>query len=129
MSLTSNFLPELVVLEIEDADLSSDLARLWLQWRGPVIAPLLQLAVYVSLIMLFMVFLERVYMAAVLLGLRLRGTRPDKVYKFAPIPEDVELGSYACPKVLVQIPMYNEREVSFLLSLDSNFPASPCTRP
>lgn len=127
MSLDNNYLSEVLTLETKYANLTSDWARDWAHWRVPVIAPLLQLAVNVSLIMIFMLFLERVYMATVLIGLKLRGIKPEKVYKFAPIEEDVELGSSACPMVLVQIPMYNEKEVSYYLLKPSQLLSPFCT--
>jgi beta-mannan synthase len=59
-----------------------------------------------------LLFLERVYMAVVISGVRLLRLRPDRRYRCDPLPEDdPELGSSAFPVVLVQIPMFNEREV------------------
>lgn len=37
--------------------------------------------------------------------------KPEKLYKWEAMQEDVEAGSENYPKVLVQIPMYNEKEV------------------
>lgn len=89
------------------------LPEAWSQVRAPVIVPLLRLAVAVCLTMSVLLFLERVYMAVVISGVRLLRLRPDRRYRCDPLPEDdPELGSSAFPVVLVQIPMFNEREVS-----------------
>jgi len=40
------------------------------------------------------------------------GRRPEKRYKWEALKEDVELGNSTYPMVLVQVPMYNEREVA-----------------
>ena len=37
--------------------------------------------------------------------------KPERVYKWEPIKEDVELGTLAYPMVLIQVPMFNEKEV------------------
>ncbi|XP_025810950.1 probable glucomannan 4-beta-mannosyltransferase 9 isoform X2 [Panicum hallii] len=61
-----------------------------------------------------MLFAEKVYMATVVLAARLLGRRPERRYRCEPIrdsDDDLEVGSAAYPMVLVQIPMYNEREV------------------
>ncbi|KAL6629009.1 hypothetical protein ACP70R_028774 [Stipagrostis hirtigluma subsp. patula] len=84
----------------------------WSQVRAPVIVPLLRLAVAVCLTMSVLLFLERLYMGVVIAGVRLLGRRPERRYRCDPLPEDdPELGSAAFPSVLVQIPMFNEREV------------------
>ncbi|GJM90476.1 hypothetical protein PR202_ga06758 [Eleusine coracana subsp. coracana] len=93
-------------------DAAATLPEAWSQVRAPVIVPLLRLAVVVCLTMSVLLFLERVYMAVVIAGVRLLRLRPERRYRCDPIPEDdPELGSTAFPIVLVQIPMFNEREV------------------
>ncbi|CAN1357113.1 Glucomannan 4-beta-mannosyltransferase 9 [Linum perenne] len=59
-----------------------------------------------------MLFVERVYMGVVIILIKLFGRRPEKRFKWEPMKDDVELGNGVYPMVLVQIPMYNEREVS-----------------
>ena len=90
------------------------IAAAWEQVRGPVIVPLLRASVLLCLAMSAMLFAEKVYMAVVVLALRLLGRRPERQYRWEPMRDgdDPELGSAAYPMVLVQIPMYNEREVS-----------------
>jgi beta-mannan synthase len=50
-------------------------------------------------------------MGAISLAVKFLGHRPERRYKWEPINGDLEQGSSAYPMVLVQIPMYNEKEV------------------
>ncbi|EFJ35401.1 glycosyltransferase family 2 protein [Selaginella moellendorffii] len=84
---------------------------MWLQIRAPYIAPALQVGVNICLVMLLMLFVERLYMALVMVLVKLSGKRPENKYKWEPIKDDLESGNSAYPMVLVQVPMYNEREV------------------
>ncbi|TKW22285.1 hypothetical protein SEVIR_4G219000v4 [Setaria viridis] len=99
-------------------DAAGQVAAVWQQLKSPVVVPLLRLAVALCLAMSVMLFAEKVYLAAVVLATRLLGRRPELRYRWEPIRggEDGDLeaaggGSAAYPMVLVQIPMYNEREV------------------
>lgn len=47
----------------------------------------------------------------VILFVKLFRRKPEKVYKWEAMQEDVEVGPDNYPMVLVQIPMYNEKEV------------------
>ncbi|XP_010543471.1 PREDICTED: glucomannan 4-beta-mannosyltransferase 9 [Tarenaya hassleriana] len=91
--------------------LTMQVSMVWDQMRAPLIVPLLRLAVYVCLVMSVMLFVERVYMGIVISLVKLFGRKPEKRYKWEPMKDDIELGNSAYPMVLVQIPMYNEREV------------------
>ncbi|KAG1334459.1 Glucomannan 4-beta-mannosyltransferase 9 [Cocos nucifera] len=73
--------------------------------------PVLRAAVVLSMIMSVMLVMEAVHMSVVSLGVKLLRRKPEKLYKWEPITGDEEVGSQAYPMVLVQIPMYNEREV------------------
>ncbi|XP_065871345.1 glucomannan 4-beta-mannosyltransferase 9-like [Euphorbia lathyris] len=77
----------------------------------PLIVPLLKLLVVVCLGMSIMMFLEKIYMGFVLVFVNLFGRKASKTYKFGAIKDDIELANSSYPMVLVQIPMYNEREV------------------
>lgn len=90
---------------------------IWSQVKAPLIVPLLKLAVLLCLLMSAMLFVERVYMGLVILLVKLFGRKPDKRYKWEALKDDVELGNSNYPMVLVQIPMYNEKEVTFFLLL------------
>ncbi|XP_028946215.2 glucomannan 4-beta-mannosyltransferase 9-like isoform X1 [Malus domestica] len=92
-------------------DISMQMGLIWSQIKAPLIVPLLRLAVVLCLIMSVMLFVERLYMAVVIVLIKLFGRKPEKRYKWEPMKDDVELGNSAYPMVLVQIPMYNEREV------------------
>ncbi|XP_020518194.1 mannan synthase 1 isoform X1 [Amborella trichopoda] len=58
-----------------------------------------------------MLFVERVYMAVVIMVVKLLGKKKYTKYKCEAIRDDLELNKTGHPMVLVQIPMYNEREV------------------
>ncbi|WJX18031.1 Glucomannan 4-beta-mannosyltransferase 9 [Trifolium repens] len=83
----------------------------WRQIREPLIVPLLRVAVFLCLGMSLMMLVERVYMGIVICLVKLFGRKPEKCYKYETFKEDVELGNSNYPMVLIQVPMYNEREV------------------
>ncbi|XP_059456289.1 glucomannan 4-beta-mannosyltransferase 9-like [Corylus avellana] len=109
LSTTSAMLPD-TFRGVRD-DISGQVGFIWQQAKAPVIVPLLKLAVGVCLVMSIMLFMERVYMGVVIVLVKLFGRRPEKRYKCEPMRDDVELGHSGFPMVLVQIPMYNEKEV------------------
>lgn len=93
--------------------------QIWLIWeliKAPLIVPVLRLMVYISLAMSLMLFFERLYMGVVIILVKLFWKKPEKRYKYEPIQDDLELGSSNFPHVLIQIPMFNEREVLILIS-------------
>lgn len=104
-------------------DMTEQFLVIWSQIRAPLIVPLLRVAVFLCLAMSAMLFVERVYMAVVITLVKLFGRKPDKRYKWEPLKDDLELGNSAYPMVLVQIPMYNEKEVCFLFFLIPAFVA------
>jgi len=99
-------------------DISMQLGIVWSQIKGPLIVPLLRITVVLCLVMSVMMFIERVYMGIVITLVKLFGRKPEKRYKWEPMKDDIELGNSSYPMVLVQIPMYNEREVYIV-----NFPS------
>ena len=109
--------------------LFDQLIEVWLQVRAPIVAPLLQFAINVCLVMVTMLFVERIFMCGVMVFVKLLRRTPEKIYKFEPIHDDLEFGNSAYPMVLVQIPMYNEREV-YQLSIQAacglSWPADRC---
>lgn len=94
-------------------DISGQIGLIWGQIKAPLIVPLLKVAVFLCLVMSLMLFAERVYMGIVIVLIKLIGRKPEKRYKWEPMKDDIELGNSTYPMVLVQIPMYNEREVLF----------------
>ncbi|KAK7261259.1 hypothetical protein RIF29_27567 [Crotalaria pallida] len=79
--------------------------------KAPLIVPLLKFSVYVCLGMSLMLFMERVYMGVIIVLIKLFWKKPEKRYNYEPFEDDEELGSLNFPTVLVQVPMYNEKEV------------------
>ncbi|WVZ02032.1 hypothetical protein V8G54_022838 [Vigna mungo] len=92
-------------------DVTAQLRMVWEVIKAPLIVPLLNLAVYICLAMALMLFMERVYMGIVIILVKLFWKKPHQRYKFEPLQEDEELGNTNFPVVLVQIPMFNEKEV------------------
>lgn len=92
-------------------DITQQMGIVWEHIKSPVVVPLLRLAVLICLAMSLMLFVEKVYMAVVIVLIRLFRRRPETSYKWEPMGEDPEAGNAAYPMVLVQIPMYNEKEV------------------
>lgn len=81
------------------------------QLRSLLIVPIFKCLVSFCLIISFLVFIEGVYMNLIVLYVKLFNRKPERVYKWEPMHEDIELGHETYPMVLVQIPMYNEKEV------------------
>ncbi|XP_047335194.1 glucomannan 4-beta-mannosyltransferase 9 [Impatiens glandulifera] len=92
-------------------DMTQQVLMIWSQIKSPLIVPLLRIAVVICITMSLMLFIERVYMGIVIALVKIIGRKPEKRYKWEPLKDDVEMGNSAYPMVLVQIPMYNEREV------------------
>ncbi|RWW18541.1 hypothetical protein GW17_00017465 [Ensete ventricosum] len=90
-------------------------ADAWVLVRANVVAPVLQVAVALCMLMSVMLVSEKILMGATSLFAKLFRWRPQRRYKYHSMGEDMEVGY---PMVLVQIPMYNEKQVRpFLLSL------------
>ncbi|XP_016482818.1 glucomannan 4-beta-mannosyltransferase 9-like [Nicotiana tabacum] len=91
--------------------ITSQIGLLWQQVRAPLLVPSLRIMVFLCLAMSLMLFVERVYMGIVIAFIKVLRRKPEKKYKWEPVKDDLELANYSYPMVLVQIPMYNEREV------------------
>ncbi|RVW23289.1 Mannan synthase 1 [Vitis vinifera] len=91
-------------------DVTSSLSYAWQCIRVPVIVPLLWFAIFVCAAMSIMLFIERVYMAIIILCVKVMRKKRYTKYKLDTMKEDLELNK-SYPKVLIQIPMYNEKEV------------------
>ncbi|KAJ4756844.1 cellulose synthase like [Rhynchospora pubera] len=93
----------------------SQIEAIWRLVRRKAIAPLLRLALIVCLAMSVLLLIDIAAMGAISLAVKFLRRRPDKRYKWEPITitisADLEQASLAFPTVLVQIPMYNEKEV------------------
>lgn len=106
------------------ADLRMQFGIQWDLIKTPLIVPLLQLAVYICLAMTLMLFIERLYMGVVIILIKLFWKKPEQRYKWQPIDEDTESGNSSFPMVLIQIPMFNEKEVQFMFLNPTSFSCS-----
>ncbi|KAF9591110.1 hypothetical protein IFM89_002065 [Coptis chinensis] len=92
-------------------DIASQFGVIWELIKVLLIVPVLKLLLCVSLAFVVMLFVERVYMGIVIVLVKLFGRKPEKRYKWEPMRDDLEMGYSSYPMVLVQIPMFNEKEV------------------
>lgn len=104
-------IPESFQFQVSSSDIAGQLTLIWELLKAPLIVPLLTLGVYICLAMSLMLFMERVYMGIVIILVKLFWKKPDKRYKWEPMQDDLESGNLNFPVVLVQIPMFNEKEV------------------
>ncbi|KAK7341947.1 hypothetical protein VNO80_24888 [Phaseolus coccineus] len=103
------FIPESI--QGVNFDVTAQMRMVWEVIKAPLIVPLMNVAVYICLAMALMLFMERVYMGIVIILVKLFWKKPHQRYKFEPLQEDEELGNTNFPVVLIQIPMFNEKEV------------------
>nr|BAF36300.1 hypothetical protein [Ipomoea trifida] len=92
-------------------DMAAQMRLMYDLVKAPLIVPVLRLAVYVCLTMSMMLFVERLYMGIVIILVKIFCGKPEKRYKWEPMREDYEIGTSVFPSVLIQIPMFNEKEV------------------
>jgi beta-mannan synthase len=104
-------IPESFQFQVSSYDISGQLKLIWELIKAPLIVPLLTLGVYISLARSLMLLMERVYMGIVIIFVKLFWKKPEKRYKWEPMQDDIESGNLNFPVVLVQIPMFNEKEV------------------
>lgn len=92
---------------------------MWLrQVRSLLVVPMFECLVAICLVISLLVFVESVYMNIVVIYVKMFKRKPEKIYKWEAMQEDIEVGDQNYPMVLVQIPMYNEREVLISLQTD-----------
>ncbi|KAF2321696.1 hypothetical protein GH714_001584 [Hevea brasiliensis] len=97
--------------QVSRDDIGAQIGLIWELIKAPLIVPLLKIGVYICLTMSLMLFMERLYMGIVIIIVKLFWKKPEKRYKWEPLQEDLESGNSNFPVVLVQIPMFNEKEV------------------
>ncbi|KAJ3677385.1 hypothetical protein LUZ60_003109 [Juncus effusus] len=90
---------------------AAQLTDVWYLFRTFVLVPLVRISISLCLAMSVVIFLEKFGMGMISLYSKVFRRRPYRVYKCDPIVADLESGSAIFPMVLVQIPMYNEKEV------------------
>jgi hypothetical protein len=107
-------------VRVDWAAVAAQCAWLWARARALVVVPAVRLLLALSLAMTVMILVEKVFVCAVWLAVKAFRLRPERRYGWEPVASspsagDEEAGgggATAHPMVLVQIPMYNEREVS-----------------
>ncbi|KAL3510741.1 hypothetical protein ACH5RR_030142 [Cinchona calisaya] len=102
-----NLILESINIRGTTADITGQVGLIWELIRTSLIVPLLRVAVYICLVMSLMVSFEKFYMGITIILVKLLGWKPEKRHKWEPL----EIGNAAFPMVLVQIPMFNEKEV------------------
>lgn len=90
--------------------ITDDIMLAWKQIRNPLVLPFLRIALILCGSMSAMTFMERVYMAIVILLVKLLRIKRYTKYKLEAAKQQLET-TKNYPMVLVQIPMYNEKEV------------------
>ncbi|XP_019453901.1 PREDICTED: glucomannan 4-beta-mannosyltransferase 2-like [Lupinus angustifolius] len=103
------FIPE--AIHGVSTDLFAQVQMIWDLIKAPLIVPMLNAGVVICLVMALMLFFERLYMGIVIVLVKLFWKKPEQRYRYEPIQDDVEVGSSNFPVVLIQIPMFNEKEV------------------
>ncbi|XP_066351904.1 probable glucomannan 4-beta-mannosyltransferase 11 isoform X2 [Miscanthus floridulus] len=110
-------------VRVDWAAVAAQCASLWAHARALLLVPAVRLLVFLSLAMTVMILVEKLFVCAVCLVVRAFRLGPHRRYRWEPISAsadgggDEESGHGAGggeakhPMVLVQIPMYNEREV------------------
>ena len=93
------------------SNIAGMLTDVWQKKRVTVIVPILNVALCICVAMSIMLFIERLYMTCVILGIKFLGKKRYTKYRLDALKGEVEKKKKEYPKVLVQIPMYNEREV------------------
>ena len=103
-------------VRVDWAAVAAQCARAAARARALLVVPAVRALVYLSLAMTVMILVEKLFVCAVCIAVRALRLGPGRRYRWEPIAAaagDVEAGAAArYPMVLVQIPMYNEREVS-----------------
>lgn len=98
------------------ADIKDKIGPVWKLIKDSFVVPVLRAALYICLVMSFLLFVEWVYVMFLAALAKLFRKKPVKRYKWEPMNDDLENGNVGFPMVLVQVPIYNEIEVGLLLS-------------
>ncbi|KAJ1268571.1 hypothetical protein BS78_07G145400 [Paspalum vaginatum] len=105
-----------VPVRVDWAAAASQCAWVWARARALVLAPAVRALVLLSLAMTVMILAEKLFVCAVCVAVRALRLGPERRYRWEPMGgaagDEEEAGAGGkFPAVLVQIPMYNEREV------------------
>lgn len=99
------------------ADVSETIGALWKSVKSYAIVPVVRFSLYLCLLWSFLLFLEWAHMMCLAALAKCMRRKHAKRYKWEPLKDDLESGSLDFPMVLVQIPIYNEIEVCFFVSV------------
>ncbi|KAI3793788.1 hypothetical protein L1987_36410 [Smallanthus sonchifolius] len=80
-------------------DIAGKIMLIWGQMKVLLVVPFLRIFMYINLVMLIMLFIEKAYMALVVAINILFGKKPEQHYKWEPFEDDAELGSSVFPLV------------------------------
>lgn len=94
----------------QESKIIVSLSDAWKLLRASLIAPLLRFALAACVLMSIMLFVERMYMTVVILYVKASGKKRYTQYKLDTVRESMKRDG-GHPKILIQIPMYNESEV------------------
>ncbi|GJN16138.1 hypothetical protein PR202_gb03096 [Eleusine coracana subsp. coracana] len=100
-----------VPVRVDGAAVAAQCAWVWARLRAVVVVPAVRLLLAVSLAMTVMILVEKLFVCAACLVVKAFRLGPERRYRWEPIVSGAGGGAKRHPMVLVQIPMYNEREV------------------
>ncbi|KAI4384366.1 hypothetical protein MLD38_002533 [Melastoma candidum] len=109
--MTTSIMPDVEALQGAKDQISSNIGLVWQQAKEPFMVPVLKFLMAVCLVMSVVHFIEKLYMMAVIVLVKLFSKRPERRYKWEQMKDDIEGGHSSYPMVLVQVPMYNEKQV------------------
>jgi len=113
---------EKLVSEIDLNGIALGVVQMGSMTRAMVVVPLLRIAIFLCLVMTLMILAEKICFGMVSLVVKIFRLKPEKRYRWEPMQPDLELGTLAYPKVLIQIPMFNEKEViKSIISISISF--------
>lgn len=92
-------------------NIAERLMHICIMVRARFIAPLLNVAIPIFLALSVLILVEKIMFGLTSLYVKVFKLKPQKRYKWEAITPDLESGGLVFPMVLVQIPMYNEKEV------------------
>ncbi|KMZ65458.1 Glucomannan 4-beta-mannosyltransferase, family GT2 [Zostera marina] len=87
------------------------LMEIWIMARVGFIAPVLNVVIPIFLTLSVLILVEKIFFGLTTLYVKVFKLKPKTRYRWEAIKPDLESGNIAFPMVLIQIPMYNEKEV------------------
>ena len=81
--------------------------------RISIVSPLLQILVGISAFLSSLIAADRLFHFYIALYWKLSGRKPEEQFVASPLPDIADADKY--PKVVIQIPMFNEKEVRYAM--------------